>query len=141
MVSEFFIEGIKGALAKGESLQDAKQSFLNAGYDLNEIEEASRNLQSPANFSRGPQTAFSKGPQTTVTPRTTPLPVVQKINNQQIKQFPKFAPQVSNYSSESKDPGKILIITLIISILLLVFSLIGTLMFKNQLINLLNKLF
>jgi hypothetical protein len=36
--------GIKNALERGESMQKIKQSFLNAGYSLEEVENATRNL-------------------------------------------------------------------------------------------------
>lgn len=38
------VGGLKNALERGETIQKAKQTFLNAGYTSEEIESASRNL-------------------------------------------------------------------------------------------------
>lgn len=46
MVRDDIVGGLKVALSKGHSLQEAMQSFYNAGYDKPEIEEAARFLQS-----------------------------------------------------------------------------------------------
>ena len=46
MVREDILGGLKVALSKGHSLQQAMQSFYNAGYSKEEIEEAVRYLQS-----------------------------------------------------------------------------------------------
>lgn len=44
-MNEEIAEGIKFAMSKGESLQQAMQSFYNAGYKKEEVEEAAKNLQ------------------------------------------------------------------------------------------------
>ena len=38
--------GLKNALERGQSLEQAKQSFINAGYNLNEIESTTSMLSS-----------------------------------------------------------------------------------------------
>ncbi|MBU2104154.1 MAG: hypothetical protein KKF67_00040 [Nanoarchaeota archaeon] len=115
MVDQALVEGLKNALTKGESLQSAMQSFLNAGYNSSEVEEASRNLQ-------------------------TPTAIFQKTNAQ-VMRSSKPIQQVSEYSGESTGPSKALIIILIIFLVLVVSSLVGILIFKNEVISLLSKLF
>ena len=45
MVMEDILEGLKLAMARGDSLQKAMMSFYNAGYKKEDIEEAARALQ------------------------------------------------------------------------------------------------
>lgn len=44
MLNQSILEGLKQALAKGESLREAMMSFYSAGYDKKDIEEAARAL-------------------------------------------------------------------------------------------------
>jgi len=44
-MNEDILEGLRNALFKGESLNQAMQSFQNAGYDIKEVQEAARALQ------------------------------------------------------------------------------------------------
>jgi len=44
MSSRDIASGIKNALERGENLEQAKQSFLNAGYKKEEVEAASREI-------------------------------------------------------------------------------------------------
>ena len=46
MVREDILGGLRVALSKGHSLQNAMQSFYNSGYKKEDIEEAARYLQS-----------------------------------------------------------------------------------------------
>lgn len=45
MIKEDLVGGLKIALSKGQSLQDAMQSFYNAGYPREQIEAAARTLK------------------------------------------------------------------------------------------------
>ena len=44
MTSEEIIAGFKNALERGESVEEAKHSFLNAGYSASEVEQAVQEL-------------------------------------------------------------------------------------------------
>ena len=44
-MKENILEGLKFAISKGDSLQEAMQSFYNAGYSREDIEYAARELQ------------------------------------------------------------------------------------------------
>src|SRR3989344_1440149 len=46
MPHEDIIGGLKNAVARGQTVQQAMQSFLNAGYAREDVEEAARNLRS-----------------------------------------------------------------------------------------------
>ena len=45
MVNIDLLEGLKVAISKGETLQQAMQSFYNAGYNKKDIEESAKALQ------------------------------------------------------------------------------------------------
>lgn len=51
------IAGLKNALARGESLEKAKQSFLNAGYKPEEVEAASLGMSQNQPIQSQPQVA------------------------------------------------------------------------------------
>lgn len=44
MVREDIVSGLRNALIKGESIEQAKQSFINASYPSEEVEKAARFL-------------------------------------------------------------------------------------------------
>ena len=44
MSSEELVAGFKNALDRGQSIEDAKRSFINAGYAQKEIQEASQQV-------------------------------------------------------------------------------------------------
>jgi len=46
MTNKEIVEGLKAAVSRGESLKQAMMSFLNAGYNRKEIQEAAREVQS-----------------------------------------------------------------------------------------------
>ena len=45
MAREDIVIGLENAISKGQSLKDAMQSFYNAGYSQEEVENAARELQ------------------------------------------------------------------------------------------------
>lgn len=60
------VGGIKNALDRGESLEKAKQSFVNAGYEKSEVEKAAQGLST-----------FSDIQQPTASKKKTPLPTIK----------------------------------------------------------------
>ena len=108
------IGGIKNALEKGESLEKAKQSFLNAGYKKEEVEEAAREV------------AQHSAPVPSPTPATTINQSPQQGHNQSIPQPPsqKPAQQVllkpsTQLPAEQQVSKKLMIILVIVSVLVL----------------------
>ena len=109
--------GLKGALARGESLRQAMMSFYNAGYKKEEIEEAARALQ------REEQTQ----------PIQQKQPLKQKIPQ------PKTIQRVSDYPSYPiKKPlskRKISLVLLIIFLAILLGALVALFFFKEQVLD------
>jgi hypothetical protein len=44
MVREDIVYGLKNAMSRGQSLEQAMRSFISAGYDLNDVQEAARSM-------------------------------------------------------------------------------------------------
>jgi len=132
MVKEEIFEGLKVALAKGESLQRAMMSFFNAGYSKEEIEEAARYLQAPQTPSQ-PQSPQQAKPQTAQPvqqqPRQQTLPKPQPL-----LQPPKQTVQkVSAYEGKPKSTGVIVTGILIFFLILLFGVLVAVFLFKDEL--------
>ena len=121
MPKEEIIEGLKYAVARGETLPKAMMSFYNAGYSKQDIEEAARALQAP----QLPQT------QQPGQPFQQPL--------QQPSQIPKApTPQrVSAYGEKPKGMGKGLIMVLVFCLILLLGILVAVFLFRDELADLL----
>ena len=125
-MKEDILEGLKNALAKGESLQQAMQSFHNAGYEMKDIEEAARELQ-------------SKMPQ--YYPKPLKIQKKQEIPNK--KEFSTKPPVqiVSNYEKKQTNPRKIILIVIVSLIIVLIIFLGGILLFKERLLEFFSSLF
>jgi len=138
---EDIFEGIKLAVSKGENLQSAMQSFYNAGYKKEEIEEAARAFQ-----------MWQAGhPVTYESPSENPEQIHSEINStsspsQQVSEKPKgFFEELigkiipssqtnQNKPSEKESPQKIIMILLGAVLFLLIFALIGVLIFKKDIV-------
>ena len=101
--------GLKNALERGQSLASAKQSFINAGYSKQQVEQAAKQIsgvsvQSPPIT----QTAQSQEQPTTTS---------QKQSAQSAQQLPKTA---KPYPTNKKSHKILYILLGIISILLLI---------------------
>lgn len=131
MASDFLIEGLKEALARGETLKQAMMTFFNAGYLTHEIEEAARALQQEQ--VQNVQQAAAPTRQQTFQP-----PIPQK-NNAPVPMVNSPPQNVSAYVQpprKSKAAIILIIILLIISLGALAFILI----FKEDVLNFLNLL-
>ena len=134
MPRQDILAGLKHAVSRGESLRQAMMTFYRAGYPKQEIEEAARTIQAE----QQPQ------PQTTQ-PQARGRPV-QKVSGytkqkpEMIRQkIQKTRQQISEYSVQKKPKSGLLI--LIIG-LILIFSIAALLfIFKDQLIEFINKFF
>ncbi len=108
--------GLKQALARGFSLQQAKQSFINAGYSSQEVNEAASSIDE-RNVRKGT--------------RFKPLPSPSG-------EIPP--PPQNNKQKTQKSSNKMIIILLSIFLILLAFLIIS-LVFKDQIIDFLSRLF
>lgn len=102
MVNEEILGGLRSAVDRGERLVDAMNSFLNAGYDRQEIKEASEVFKEEEGPKPAPKKQAKKAP--------------KKITR---KKKPKK--RVSEYSGKKKPSApKWIIISIIIVALILV---------------------
>lgn len=118
MVREDILEGLKIAVLKGESLQQAMQSFFNAGYKKEEIEEAARQLQ-------------SQSVQQPIQPKVLqPGTPVQKVSSYGEEPKQKF----SIYAQQPQKPktDKLVIILLGVVLGILLLALFAVLLFKDK---------
>ena len=125
MVKEEILEGLRYAIAKGESLPKAMMSFYNAGYSKQDIEEAARVLQSP------------QLPQIQQTTQPIQQPVKQRIQRpppQQIRKTTRtpVVQRVSSYGEKQKR-GKALMFVLVFFLIILFGILIAVLLFRDEL--------
>jgi hypothetical protein len=157
------IAGLKNALERKQSLDQAMQSFINAGYNEAEVREASRSFQNTAAMpmvnSSMPSKPIPKPAPSFSAPAQPSNTATQSTSSVQLKQqnvimarssspfgittpsvskldtIPQQAPKVQQFVPEKKGVSKIIIIALII-ILVLVLGLLGaSLLFKDQLIS------
>ncbi len=152
MVKEEIFEGLKVALAKGETLQKAMMSFFNAGYSKEEIEEAARQLQmsqvsqsqqaptQPAQQTSSSQSAPSQKTQpqpqkTQSQPTQKQKKPEKKISKTKPSQKPpkKTVQKVSAYEGKHKSKSIIVTGILIFVLLLLLGVLVAVFLFKDKL--------
>ena len=148
MTVEDISEGLKLAVSKGETLQQAMQSFYNAGYKKENIESAARLLT--LNVVQPTQPQESTIPQKQpVIPQQTPFKSVQNISSygkplpqQQFPLPPQPVPKLSCYEHSQKQRNPKVIMVILVIILLIVFggAIGGILFFKENVIEFFNNL-
>lgn len=128
METENIKEGLKLAISKGESLEKAMQSFYNAGYKKEEIEEAARSLKNPSgNLNVLIQNAKS------------PAKIPSQIQDQTQQQIQNKNQVVSSYGEKKEHPRR----TLIIASLLIIFflaAIVFVLFYSEEVITFINNL-
>jgi hypothetical protein len=103
-MSEEIIAGIRNAMERGASLQQAVQSFLNAGYNAYDVREAER--------------AISGGVSGIIYPEATVLGKHEENSLPEVPTSPTNNEQVDESPKEKKKTGKVvLILVIILSIL------------------------
>lgn len=148
MTVEDISEGLKLAVSKGETLQQAMQSFYNAGYKKENIESAARLLT--LNVAQPAQTQGSTIPQKQpLILQQTPFKPVQKISSygkplpqQQFPLPPAPVQKISSYGQSQKQRNPKVIMIILVIILLIVFggAIAGILFFKENVIEFFNNL-
>lgn len=156
MVRGDILGGLRVALAKGDSLQKAMQSFYNSGYKKDEIEEAARFLQTqgfqPEVITKKPEISQKKqiskpsGVSYPIyAPKTPPTePVRRPIMKQQYrpaqKQMqPMMNQQFVSHYGEKKSSFDFMTVMLLIILLVLIGLLVSVFLFKEDLIQFLNS--
>jgi hypothetical protein len=126
-MSDEIISGLRNALERGESLDKAAQSFLNAGYNPNEVKESVN--------------AISQGA-TNITLQATSHSFPNPISNQVSTQNPPLVPQSSaepiqvqlDKTQKPKKKHTALIIVLVVILLALAGVLVSLVLLGNQIL-------
>ena len=115
MVKEEIITGIKNGMARGESLQQAIQTLIGAGYNPEEVNDAANNMNAGV-IAKLPQNA------TTITDiqKAVEAPAASQ---QTINQNQQMLP-TEEISTKKKIPKKIIILSSILGIIILLLVLI-----------------
>tara|TARA_Y100000296_G_C5168478_1_gene256004 strand:- start:1377 stop:1769 length:393 start_codon:yes stop_codon:yes gene_type:complete len=127
MVNMDILEGLKFAISRGETLQQAMQSFYNAGYDRRDIEESAKALQYKIRQEQIQKPKMIKSKDNTKKPIQLSKP-----------QSPKTTQKISNYEQE-KNPRKKMIITITILLTVLIIILSGIFFFRENLLGFFSK--
>ena len=150
MPKEEIIEGLKAAIAKGDSLNKARMSFYNSGYSKQDVEDAAKIIDAP----QIPQSQISQQqPTQTKTPVPTdsgesefkaPQPI-HPHEEMQTAQYPSLQQsqpiqKVSNYDGRPSRLGAVMIFVLVFFLLFLVGVLITIFLFKDELAGFFNSL-
>ncbi len=110
-------EGIKIAIERGESLEEAIQSFINAGYNPNEVREAANSLTDGA-----------------------AIPLISEIPENKLSEISSPQKNLNEIPKENKK--KIIWIILIFILLILILTIIISLVFfKPELTKFINNFF
>ena len=121
MARDEIIAGIKNAMERGISLEDAKKSFMGAGYNPIEVQEAAASISSGASEVIEPQTKQTPKRPTQIQQTPPQQSFVQPT--QQPQGFPSTQPQTQKTATPpQKDKGKktkIIILSIILTLLII----------------------
>jgi hypothetical protein len=148
MIVENISEGLKLAVSKGETLQQAMQSFYNAGYKKENIESAARLLTPNVTYPTQPKenTIPQKQPLILQQPQLKPVQKIssygQPLPQQQFPLPPKPVQKISSYGQSQKQKNPKVIMIILVIILLIVFggAIGGILFFRESIIEFFNNL-
>ncbi|MBU1136712.1 MAG: hypothetical protein ABIG37_03715 [Nanoarchaeota archaeon] len=110
------VEGLKYAIEKGESIEKAKQSFINAGYELSDVEDSANVLG---------------GVITKIHPEESPAPINEEDRKIPVNPMPK----------EKGTKSRKILIALIIVLLILISFFLVSFFFKDKIINFISGFF
>jgi hypothetical protein len=87
MAREEIIAGLRNAVERGQSIQQAMQSMINAGYQVNEVQEASRfiDLGATGTMQQTPSAYVSQEQYSTGQEQATALPIEAKKSSPNTK--------------------------------------------------------
>ena len=148
MANQEIVEGLRLALSRGSTLQQAMISFHNAGYKKDEIEEAARALYEhpshPLSHPEKPIPEEVKKPAKKEILKIIPSKIQEKLEEK--KETKPISPEekkqlISKYEEKTKPKGKLVTILLIISLVLFVAIVIGAVLFWEDIANFFGNLF
>ncbi len=105
MTSEELVAGFKNALDRGSTQEDAKKSFLNAGYTQNEVDKAA------SEFNQSTSSLIQSQPSTNENSQTN-QPLTQTT-------VPNANPSSTSNPKKSVSKKKIIILSVILIVLLI----------------------
>lgn len=147
MVNPDILGGLKSALTRGYTLEEAMLSFLNGGYKKEEIDEAAQSLQpqimqSPVSSEWSPQPIWASKQKSIQPPLISQKPK-QIIPAKQRPVQPKQVVTKGVAAYANYDNSRIRTVTIILVILLVVLlGILGLMyLFKGQIIDFFNNLF
>ena len=148
MVREDIIGGLKVAISRGNTLQQAMQSFYNAGYNKDEIDEAARFVMTnqpstgmissptPTQQNSPPPKSIVPQNQNTQTQTISPPETVTPNTQQKISNYPTNLPRDSTKKPKKSGAKIAMIILLILILFLLIGSVVAIFFFKEQILSL-----
>ena len=119
--------GLKNALERGATLQQAKQSFLNSGYSPQEIQNAIQKMHSTSTQIIKP----IKQESPIQTPIQTPIQPPIKPLAQQTQALPQQTPAPIQTPTKKYSPTTTIIILSIVGVIIIIISLVVGLFWNN----------
>ncbi|MBM3233345.1 hypothetical protein FJZ18_04230 [Candidatus Pacearchaeota archaeon] len=129
------IAGIKNGLERGESLDQAMQTFINAGYKSVEIREAANSLTGGTTpIVTGAQNTVSASSPSELIPQTTSAGQPQTAPANQTNASPANIPSIPSLSKKSAGKDTKKIVLLVVLLLFLIGILIAAILFKDTIL-------
>jgi len=129
MVRQDIISGLRNAVERGYSIEQAKVSMINAGYAVNEVDAAANYLVSGISFNLNQAQQSQQAS--------------QKPSLQQLQEFKQQYPQLPSVQiKETSEKSPVLLIILLLILLFILLVILGVvLFFKEEIVNFLRNLF
>jgi len=125
-MKEEIIAGLRNAIERGQSIDKAAQTFINAGYNSNEVREAVES------FSGASYILFGGNKQLPSIPKQMPQPNLQKSES---AGGIIASPSQNRLPEKKKGTGIWIVIVLAIVLVLLLGFLLASILFKEQILN------
>jgi len=144
MVKQEIVEGLRLALSRGYTLENAMMSFYNAGYKKENIEDAARELYKHPSISLSHP--HKKTPEELKKPIEIAKPLTGAISMSEAaskteKREDKKLGVISTYEDKAKPRGKLVTIIVVILLILLLAGLAGIIFFRDRLVTFFSGLF
>lgn len=142
MVREDLIAGLKNALERSQSPESAVQSFISAGYNPEEVQEAYRyvNTGKPMQLQNAPKPAYGQNQIQSMQQMPNSNSQTQAQQHQQAQQLQAQRQQQQNQQTQvKKSSGNKIIIIFIVLLVIIVLGLAGFLLYPDKILDLFKK--
>ncbi len=133
-MKEELVAAIKNALGRGQTVEQAIASLINAGYQPNDVREAAGTFSGATNIISQQTKPIEVKNQASPTPEGNPIPEVNRAQSVQA------TPQRNTPIYPQKKSSHGLIIFLVVLLLLLVAALVVSVIFKDKILEFVNNL-